>query len=447
VPVNRPCRVGYATSLGWWGPTTTSGWSTVSVPNGGNQSAGNRLCRWPAGITSTTTPPPPNPIDATRSPGFWAQIEGPATISTNGDSYSTRCYTTASCASVQNLQYKDPLTNPDAGYWYVVKVPETTVGSIDINVFDASHTTNGTLSVLAGDRSFATNSTFATDFRVYRQTNALDFGERENEFPSDTPNEADGSCNWRVNGGADTLFKGRWRRLCTITAPTPGATYLINVQTPGTTGNGVNGYALEAVTGGSHTNPDQPALYAYASMGMYNNNDCTGAGCDPPPATFYLAEVGPQYAGRILVLDLWDPGDVNAANADAVMYPMKPSTTLPKPVDQVPAATCSYTSSPAPNPVQNGSDPTGDTYSSEQSSDRADRCAIDTATDGSRRFNGTWLTIRISIPTDYTCTLGVNPETTAGSCWWGIEYDFSAATQDVTTWQARIEGNPVRLTR
>ncbi len=44
-------------------------------------------------------------------------------------------------------------------------------------------------------------------------------------------------------------------------------------------------------------------------------------------------------------------------------------------------------------------------------------------------------------PLNYACTPGLNPETTAGSCWWGIEYSFSAQPYDVTTWKARIEGN------
>ena len=56
-------------------------------------------------------------------------------------------------------------------------------------------------------------------------------------------------------------------------------------------------------------------MFAYADMGMYNMNRCSRTGCTPPPATFYLAEVGPQYAGKTLVIDLWDPGDVQAGDA------------------------------------------------------------------------------------------------------------------------------------
>jgi hypothetical protein len=55
------------------------------------------------------------------------------------------------------------------------------------------------------------------------------------------------------------------------------------------------------------------------------------------------------------------------------------------------------------------------------------------------------VTIKVDIPADYDCDLGANPETTRDSCWWGIEYDFSHAATDVTTWRARIEGNPLQL--
>lgn len=439
----RPCNV---PGFGRWTASPGAFEANLAYTSG----TGNRLCQWTSVITSFTPPTPPNPINSGRSPGFWAQVEGPATIATNGDVYSTRCYTTASCSSIQNEQHREPGVNPNAGYWYVVKVPNASVGFIDINVFDASHNRNGDLEELAGDRSFATNSTFATEFRVFQQTNPLDFTGRSPVFPSPTGDEVDGSCNWHVDGDTSTAFTGVWRRLCRITAPAANSTYLINVQTPGTTGNGVNGYALEAVTGNDHAQAFQPALYAFADMGMYNNNTCEGTNCTPPPATFYLAEVGPQYAGRTLVLDLWDPGDVTAG--DASMFPKMPSPSVPRPVVDVPPLTCSYTSSPEPNDVQSGSDPTGAVYPTAHASDFPSRCGITTATGGARRFNGTWLTIRIDIPTTYMCNLSlpsapVNPEKTANSCWWGIQYVFSDSSQDVTTWQARIEGNPVHLTQ
>lgn len=68
------------------------------------------------------------------------------------------------------------------------------------------------------------------------------------------------------------------------------------------------------------------------------------------------------------------------------------------------------------------------------------------ATDGSL-FNGYWVTIRVTIPTSYSCTPGRDPEVSTGSCWWGIRYNFGGAATDTTTWQVRVEGNPVHLTQ
>ena len=166
----------------------------------------------------------------------------------------------------------------------------------------------------------------------------------------------------------------------------------------------------------------------------------------PPPATFYLAEVGPQFAGRTLVVDLWDPGDV--AGGTATIFPHDARRPTPRPAvihaagERTPRSrpdTASYTAD-RPRPAPRSTD------AARLRHDAPD-CGINTTTSaGDTRFNGEWLRIRIEIPTDYTCTPGINPETSGGSCWWGMRYSFTRSASDVTTWQARIEGNPVRLT-
>jgi hypothetical protein len=110
---------------------------------------------------------------------------------------------------------------------------------------------------------------------------------------------------------------------------------------------------------------------------------------------------------------------------------------------------CSYTAVADPNDRQTGGD--GGATSAEVTTDTTPslaNCQIQTTNSGTGQFNGLWLTIRIDIPSSYTCTVGVNPETTIGSCWWGIRYDFTAASaNDITTWRARVEGNPLQLTQ
>jgi hypothetical protein len=57
-----------------------------------------------------------------------------------------------------------------------------------------------------------------------------------------------------------------------------------------------------------------------------------------------------------------------------------------------------------------------------------------------RQFNAEWLRIRVAVPSDHTRTVGLNPQLSVDSCWWGIRYAFDGSIHDVTTWQARSEG-------
>jgi hypothetical protein len=426
-PITRPCNVGYEASYGKWPATGAFVPSSIFTAA---DTAGNRLCHWNALVSSTVTPGA-NPIAATRSPGFWAQVEGPGTVSAYGDAFSTRCTTALSCATPQSLQYRD------TGYWYAIKMPATGSSSTTISIFDALFRRAGDITTDTGDyilgsTSTTTNPSFTTEYRVYKQTNPLDINARTPVGSASSANQTDNSCWWDIT--EETAFDMQWKPLCTIT-PVNGDSYLLNVRThaTGTQGVGLNGYAVQAISTGTA----QPALYAYSDMSMFNN----GSG------TFYLAQVGPEFAGRVLAVDLWDPGDVGSGTA--TLYPKMPSLSAPKPVANAPA-TCTYLASPDPNAVNGGSPAwfvTGTQYATPQASDDTTRCAVNTAPSGtSHRFNDEWLHIRIQIPSTYTCTVGLNPETTAGSCWWGIEYAFSAQPYDVTTWKARIEGSPVHLT-
>ena len=69
--------------------------------------------------------------------------------------------------------------------------------------------------------------------------------------------------------------------------------------------------------------------------------------------------------------------------------------------------------------------------------------SIRTSSGGSTgNFNGCWLTIDIQIPTNYTA-----PQ----NGWWKMQYTMhnsvsgTATSNDVTTWTAEIQGNPVHL--
>jgi hypothetical protein len=416
-PANRPCVVGYAAADGWW--PATGAWSTTGAPTNPGQ-AGYTLCQWSA-IVNTVVTTPPNPIAVGRSPGFWAQIHGPGADQQSGDAYSTRCRTTTNCSSPDNSLYIDP-SDPNQGYWYVVKAPPGG-GQVVMRIFDAQ-LTPGPLSTGTGDSSITGTADFTTTFRVYRQNNSLDFTART-AVGSPTANTTANSCNWAING--ESSFHWAWVDLCTVTMAANDI-YLINVRTTtnaSTNSAGRNGYALEACLTSSCTTGAQPSIHARERMVLYNNIN-TG------DATFYIAEVAPQYAGKTLVLEMFDPGE---SSGDAWVYPMMPSTTQPGPVVNASPGQCEFES------TRSGYPQAGQT-------NNGGFCSFQSAASGAL-YNGHWVTMRIRIPDTYTCTLGTNPVTTPGSCWWGIRYSFSGSGSptDTTTWRASIEGNPLQLTQ
>jgi hypothetical protein len=450
-PVQRPCRVGYAQSDGWYTSSSTT-WTNSGTPptgmfTGGSVGQGNRLCTWSATVYFTDDTPP-NPIPSDRDPGFWANIYGPGQYAANGDAFSTRCTNTPNCSTVQNVQYR-PTTDPNRGEWYVVEVPPGVSGTLDINVFDASLNIGGFAPDITDGGSGTAD--FETEYRVFTWNSTLDFNNRGNAFTvgAGTNVHNDGSCWWELRSESD--FDTAWSTMCTRPV-SGGERFLVNVRTNAVTSannSGNNGYAMEAVINDDRYASPGPSIYAYRDMVISNNNECPSGTCE---GTFYLAKVDPIYAGRTLVLELFDAGDSTGASVSTV-YPMMPSPTLPRPVVNVPASDCTFTATPAPNAYENssnlriysGENRAATTATAPDSGDG--HCGIRATISNTRQYNGMWLRIRVDIPTDYACDRTVNnPEVAANSCWWGIRYRFNGNASDTTTWQARVEGNPLQLT-
>ena len=156
--------------------------------------------------------------------------------------------------------------------------------------------------------------------------------------------------------------------------------------------------------------------------------------CRPTPSsntvsTFYLAQIDAVHAGKTLELHLWDPGDTGSLIADlAVLIPS--TTTGVWNAGQLSYSAKVGTSGSGPNTSCNTD--TGSSVSS-----------IRTSSGGSTgHFNGCWLTVDIQISINYTA-----PQ----NGWWKLQYTMrnsvsgTATSNDVTTWTAEIQGNPVHL--
>ena len=346
-----------------------------------------------------------DPTRAGAQPGFWAAISGPFTTHADGDPYSTECAGAATNATTcgsggVNGGYQS------SGYEYWVNVPAGDVGSsVTVQVYDPAFGAGDA----AGD-SFGTtptNAGFATSYQLFDTT-----GNPENlstnpslgmNSVADGPaggNQGLGLCTNSTPGyhvfGAGTASQGAWYALCTFT-PTQGGLYPLVVRTsgiPGVTasGGGSNDFSLEATTTG--TVP--PSVSAVNDLSVNLASPSSGS------PWFHLVAVGANWAGHLMVVDVFDPGD--AASGDVTLQVLAPpSGGAEVPTRGSPVA-CSYSD---PTATMGGTTP-----------NTSATCTIttrDSTLAVPNRFKGKWLRVLITVPTDYTCS----------DCWWTVKESSS----------------------
>ncbi len=191
----------------------------------------------------------------------------------------------------------------------------------------------------------------------------------------------------------------QWWTLCSGLTGSAGQDYFIQIKSG--SGNGRNSFAIRAQNGSNAV-----SVYGNAKMSMSANVSGTAT-------NFYLARLMPNAAGHNLVLNFFDIGDGNGAVGSLQVKPPTDSGLGS-------FSNCSYikpgTSSPA-------------TLSS---------CTITSVT--SSVYNGKWVRVIIPIPSTYTCAM-----TDPRGCWTTINYSFNNVLHDVTSWNAYVDGDPVRL--
>lgn len=459
-PTSHGCRYvtgtnGSRTYGFWWNSTGTTRYGSSSTRMDNNAARIVRVggtwyyardlpdCTWSYARTTTTTVPA-NPIPPEKSPNFWAAIESYTYGHNNGDAYSNA-----------GTEYRD------TGYWYSIDIPDSGVtdGVISIQAFDLAFRNVGSRSP-TGDASANNNS--VVRMRVYKA------GALKYDMSAIT---AISGCNtgW-LQGQNNNSYNYSWNELCSLSV-SPKERYYVQVQTTdagyGTNGRGTNGYALRAVSGTIPSSclgelpdanvdcyglPDtvQPRLSAYGDMEMYNGID---AG---QPTQFYLADVSPEYAGKTLVIDLFDPGDGASTSWVTIRGPSMSSTVG----SVIPSSECEVEwreygeSTWSDAPLSNGPN---STYNDTCTIQTSGGSSWGTCKTSSNKYDDCWLRFKIDLPSSYgehgtdawtRCDPNVSdPVTTPGSCWWQISYFVGSGTLgDYTTWSARVIGDPVRLT-
>lgn len=342
----------------------------------------------------------PRQAGCSGQPNFWANIHGKYTATGMGDAFSPYCTgSSGSSGCAQNPSYRP------RGYLYGIEASS----GFNVQFLDIVHHNT------SGDET--TNDNHRTGDRGCEDwgTDSADCGQtvRITLYAPD-PTPLDITDNTAICSetftpepqlAADDPYN--WVTSCGVASPSSGI-YVLQVQVvePSQANfSGLNRYSVRA-TGGAR-------LYGLGDVSLYNN--FSGSSSE-----FYLAQVSDIYAGKTLVVEMYDPGDAenNVSNVISILGP-----------GGTPYGTCSLNRRTTVNdawvPMDIGvNNPT------------ASPCQI-VATRPTNNFDSRWIQAVIDLPASYSCS----------TCWWKVRYNFSGTTQDTTTWRAYIEGNPIHLIR
>jgi hypothetical protein len=370
---------------------------------------------------------------------FWANVGSPAAAKVSGDAFQNNtCNTEDGCSSGKNMDY-------DArGHVFTVTLRQP-VNNLKLEAFDPAQVVVGdtcTANNLTGAAKLKAAETLVTDPSVRYAPNAgvwctgdqnFGTGKIKTEFIIRSPgtNPWDPT-TWPIvnrctkqflpyNGDlAKVLKKGtteynsnltvaenfrRWVTLCDFPGLTPAGTYAIQVHTNGLgadTEGGHNRFGLRA-SGSSGGDKDNISIAGFGKMVMYAN---TPGGAR---TKFFLARIPSSSNGQIFNVNLFDIGD-GATSGSTI-------TVLP--------------------PTEIGGNFSGCKAKGVTNGNLTD-CKISV----SGVYNGKWQTISVPIPVSYSCTDG-----SPTGCWVRLEFYYGSGSNpsDTTSWQASVEGDPIRL--
>ncbi len=375
-------------------------------------------------------------------PGYWLAINGACTPKEHGDYYLARldgnsmpephCGRLAnplgSAAEDQSSVILDPAHpalspgpsfRADNAYVFTVTVSSLTPSAdVHIEAFDPSFCAygpspiDGSLTSLAGaDVPFL----YAVRFP---DTAGTPLEIRDDAFLPGKSLTDIGTTSCSPMDGSD-----QWYRLATITPGMPRGAYSLEVTTRLVDNSlGANAFALRAVVATSGSawgttfcdatrQPGCPQVSGASALSVFTQ-ESGGV------AEFSFAEIPAAYAGRTLLISLWDPGE----GMDSVEI-LPPGSSIGAEMSAI----------VVPNP--NGGPPALQTVGRSFS-------VAGTATDrrpnraSNWRFNDRLVQLVVRVPTSYS------------GGWWRVRYRSSTGqVADRTTWMIELLGDPVRLVR
>lgn len=356
---------------------------------------------------------------------FWANIHGPWTESRMGDAYAPRCQSGNSGDGADDFPCDDnELYRDGEGYLYGVEIEEGeefTLEFIDL----AFHNTSGDPRVETSDQH-RTGDRGCEDWGPSDEPDCGPTMVVNLYRPDPTPIDLDDAvqvCHAevapeaQVDEDAAYVWETPDGQSC-WTQDDPGiwvvqVTHLDEGEVVDR--SGLNRYSLRVTPDGQ--------LFGLRDFSIYNN-------ASEGTTDFYLAEVPDFYAGKTLVIEMFDPGEFTPDDPDdiGILQVMAPDG----------AGWVVYDEGNCTVSERHDID---DPWSVIDTKDAGEDCAQSTT---ASQFHNDWLQFEIVIPADYECDEEVVPS----ECWWKINYDYpsDSEVQDTTTWRAFIIGNPIHLT-
>jgi hypothetical protein len=234
---------------------------------------------------------------------------------------------------------------------------------------------------------------------------------------------AAGKITDQTTGG---FWHNKWWPIQTGLGP---GTYRINITSAAITAANAkatfeNDFAIEGV-GGADASGNTPRVYGLGRIVTYNIIQAAGT------QSFYLAQIGPENAGKTLEIDLFDIGDIGGVGTLTIRTPDGNAYNNAK---------FTYTSD------ANCGQTRGSTDACTRST--ASASPITVANGGNSSFNDTWLRIQVKLPPTYGCSIPtpcLQPPGETQQGWWKIQYNTTQGANDTTTWMVSLIGNPVHL--
>ncbi len=355
------------------------------------------------------------------SQGFWGAVFTSGGVRENGDRFAPSYIGggTGAPAGNPNPDY-DPL-----GYDYLLELPG---GSGQVRLFDPMFCATGDNghggSFGAGDHwtghpGGTTILPVSVTYRLYNTngtlSNTSDDGPPVATLTYDpgTATMGDFSGNYGtpsnqgMAGAVDCSSNPAHNNWVTLGSGLAGGTYRMQVDTTTDADNlntgAENLFSLWVQSAGL------ARVYGAGRMAAYTN-------LDGGLQAFYFAQIEAAHAGKTMIIELFDPGEVSGngflrfQNPDGNAYQY---------------ATFSWTS-------DDGRSGTNVTQ-------------IQTSIAGAAQFNNRLITIEVPLPVTYG-SVGLNPpgDATNEQGWWRVEYNVTGGN-DTTTWGVSIRGNPVHL--